>query len=197
MEPQTEGSVETADRRSRGGGLRLAGAGLASVLALGGATDGGNTARAVVPILVAPAALPGFSTLPAGWPGPVPDLTTPREADVWAMVHAACLRRGIPEQAYAMYRVLWEESRLTPKVRSACGRYFGISQFTRSTFRANVREMRHLGLVWGDEEWSPMNPSQAIEVMAWMWSQGYHDHWGPYRRVVQRIATAQASARLN
>ena len=197
MEPQTEGSVETADRRSRGGALRLAGAGLASVLALGSPTDGGNAARAVVPILVAPAVLPGFSTLPAGWPGPVPDLTTPREADVWAMVHAACRRHGIPEQAYAMYQVLWEESRLFPGVRSGCGRYYGISQFTRSTFRANVCEMRHLGLVWGDEEWSPMNPAQAIEVMAWMWSQGYHDHWGPYRRVVRRIATAQASARLN
>ena len=82
MESQTEGSVETADRRSRGGGLRLAGAGLASVLALGSPADGGRAARAVVPILVAPAALPGFSTLPAGWPGPVPALTTPREADV-------------------------------------------------------------------------------------------------------------------
>ena len=96
-----------------------------------------------------------------------------------------------------MYQVLWEESRLTPAVRSACGRYFGIGQFTRSTFRHNVEVMRRLGLIWGDEEWSPYDPAQAIEVMAWMWSRGFHDHWGPYRRVMRRMGTARTSARLN
>lgn len=57
--------------------------------------------------------------------------------------------------------------------------------------------MRRLRLIWGDEEWSPFNPVQAIEVMAFMWSRGYHDHWGPYRRVVRQQARALASASLN
>ena len=113
------------------------------------------------------------------------------------MVYAACQRYGITDQALAMYQVLWEESRLTSKVRSGCGRYHGISQFTPYTFRRNVEAMRRLGLIWGDEPWSAFNPVQAIEVMAWMWSQGYQDHWGPYRRVLRRLATARASERLN
>ena len=57
--------------------------------------------------------------------------------------------------------------------------------------------MRRLGLIWGDEEWSPFDPAQAIEVMAWMWSQGFHDHWGPYRRVARGSARVRAAARLN
>lgn len=144
-----------------------------------------------------PGSLPGFTTLPAGWPGEMPRLSTPAESDVWSIVYAACERHGILGEAVTMYHVLWEESRLTPKVRSSCGRYNGIGQFTRSTFRRNVESMRRLGLIQGDEEWSPFNPAQAIEVMAWMWSQGYHDHWGPYRRVVRRLARARTAAILN
>lgn len=188
---------EVTDKRSRGGVLRLAGAGLASVLALGVPMDGSGGLSAGGPILVNPSLLPGFSTLPAGWPGPVPELRTPAETDVWSMVHSACRRHGISDEAVAMYHVLWEESRFTSRVRSGCGRYFGISQFTASTFRHNVEAMRRLGLIWGDESWSPFDPAQAIEVMAWMWSQGYQDHWGPYRRVVRRLAKAESLARLN
>ena len=197
MHRRDEEPLETSDRRLRGTALRIAGAGLASVLAFCVPTDGNSRASAGGPALLNPAMLPGFSTLPTGWPGLTPELETPAEADIWTLVHAACERHGILEEAVTMYQVLWEESRLTPAVRSACGRYFGIGQFTRSTFRHNVEVMRRLGLIWGDEEWSPYDPAQAIEVMAWMWSRGFHDHWGPYRRVIRRMATARTSARLN
>ena len=188
---------EAADRRGRGTPLRLAGAGLASVLAFGVPMDGSGGVRAGGPVVLKPAQLPGESTLPAGWPGPLPELSTSHEEAVWAMVHDACRRYGILDEALAMYQVLWEESRLTAKVRSGCGRYHGISQFTLSTFRANVEEMRRAGLIWGSDTWTPVDPAQAIEVMAWMWSRGYHDHWGPYRRVIRRMATAGVSSRLN
>ena len=197
MDRQDEESKETSERRSRGKSLRLAGAGLASVLAFGIPMDGSGGVHAGGPLLLPRPQIPDYTTLPAGWPGPVPTLSTRAENDTWTMVFAACRRYGIPDEAYTMYKVLWEESRLTPQVRSSCGRYYGISQFTLSTFRYNVDAMRRLGLVWGDDEWSPFNPVQAIEVMAWMWKQGYHDHWGPYRRVVRRLALADGAARLN
>ncbi len=168
-----------------------------SVLAFGIPTDGNGRLSAGGPAFLNPAMLPGFSTLPAGWPGLAPDLKSPLEADVWSMVYAACERYDVLEDAVTMYHVLWEESRFTATVRSSCGRYLGIGQFTRSTFRRNVAEMKRLGLIWGDEEWSPNDPAQAIEVMAWMWSQGYREHWGPYRRVSRRLATERISARLN
>ena len=146
--------------------------------------------------LPAPEELPGFTTLPAGWPGEVPELRTGREIDVWGLVHAACVRHGIPGEALTMYHVLWEESRLGAGVSSPCGRYHGIGQFTHSTFRESVARMRRLGLIWGDDEWTPFDAAQAIEVMAFMWSRGGHDHWGPYRRVVRRLsAVAEAASR--
>ena len=155
MDRQDEETNETSDRRSRGTTLRFAGAGLASVLAFGVPMDGGGGVSAGGPSLLTPARLPGFTTLPSGWPGPSPDLRNPLEADVWSMVYAACGRHGILDEAVTMYHVLWEESRLTPNVRSRCGRYYGIGQFTLPTFRYNVEAMRRLGLIWGDEEWSP------------------------------------------
>jgi hypothetical protein len=197
MHRRDEEPLESSDRRLRGTALRIAGAGLASVLAFGVPTDGNSRASAGGPALLNPAMLPGFSTLPAGWPGRAPELETPAEAEIWSTVYSACERYGILDQAVTLYQVLWEESRLTPAVRSACGRYYGIGQFTRSTFRYNVEVMRRLGLIWGDGEWSPTDPAQAIEVMAWMWSKGFHDHWGPYRRVSRRLATVRTSARLN
>ena len=197
MERRDEEPGETADRRSWGTALRFNGAVLASVLALGVPMDGSGGVSAGEPILTTPARLPGSSVLPSGWPGDVPELKTPLELDVWTVVHAACQRHGIADEALTMYQVLWEESRLTPQVRSSCGRYHGIGQFTLSTFFSNVEAMQHLGLIWGDEEWSPLNPDQAIEVMAWMWSRRYHDHWGPYRRVVRRLAATAAATRLN
>mgnify|MGYP000888485239 FL=1 len=197
MHRRDEERDEANDRRSRGTTLRLVGAGLASVLAIGVPIDGSGGVKAGGPTVVTPTRLPGFTTLPAGWPDPAPELKGALQEDVWAMVYASCRRYGITDQALAMYQVLWEESRLTSKVRSGCGRYHGISQFTPYTFRRNVEAMRRLGLIWGDERWSPFDPSQAIEVMAWMWSQGHQDHWGPYRRVIRRLATARAAERLN
>lgn len=197
MDRRDHEAGRTAERRERGTALRLAGAGLASVLAFGVPLDGGSGASALGPELLAPAPDSGFTTLPDGWPSATPKLGSRLEADTWTMVYAACRRHGILDQAVTMYHVLWEESRLTAGVRSSCGRYDGIGQFTRSTFRYNVEAMRRIGLIWGDGEWSPFNPVQAIEVMAWMWSRGYHDHWGPYRRVVRKLATAGAAARLN
>ncbi len=197
MERRDEEPFEAPDRRTRGKALRVAGVGLASVLAFGVPTDGNGRVNAGGPTFLNPASLPGFSRLPTGWPGLVPNLKTPLETDTWSTVYAACERYDILDEAVTMYQVLWEESRLTSGVTSPCGRYFGIGQFTRSTFRYNVEMMRRLGLIWGDEEWSPYDPVQAIEVMAWMWSQGFHDHWGPYRRVVRRLTSARTTARLN
>ena len=97
-----------------------------------------------------------------------------------------------------MFEVLWEESRLQPEVISPSGNYEGISQFLGSTFRRNVRSMKRLGLVPDDAVYSPLDPVQASEVMAWMWSQGYTNHWGPYQRVAQRRdREAQATRQPN
>ena len=197
MDRRDEERDEANDRRSRGTTLRLVGAGLASVLAFGVPMDGSGGVKAGGPSMVTPTQLPEFTTLPAGWPDPAPELKAAGDEGVWTMVYASCRRYGIADQALTMFQVLWEESRLTSTVSSGCGRYHGISQFTPYTFRSNVNAMRRLGLIWGDDNWSPFNPAQAIEVMAWMWSQGYQNHWGPYRRVVRRIASARAAERLN
>ncbi len=183
--------------RSRGAALRIAGAGLASLLALAVPMDGSAGVSAGGPVVPAPADAPTPTTLPAGWPGETPALDSPAQTDVWSIVHAACRRHGIEDEAVTMYHVLWEESTLRGIVSSPCGRYHGIGQFTLSTFRESVGKMRRLRLIWGDEDWSPFNPVQAIEVMAFMWSRGDHDHWGPYRRVARRRALAAAAANLN
>ena len=196
MDRRDEETNETAERRSRGTTLRLAGAGLASVLAFAIPLDGGAGLNAGGPILPAPAQIPELTTLPAGWPGAVPELGNATAARIWSLVHAACTRHGIPDEAIAMFNVLWEESSFRPAVSSSCGRYHGISQFTLSTFRESVGKMRRLDLVWGDAPWSPFDPAQAIEVMAFMWSRGGHNHWGPYRRVARRLERAAAASRL-
>jgi len=197
MDRRDEEPNEAGERRSRGTILRLAGAGFASILAIAVPLDGSAGVIASGPVVPAPDDAPTPTTLPPGWPGETPDLGTPRQLDVWSIVHAACRRHGIEDEAVTMYHVLWEESTLRGNVTSPCGRYHGIGQFTLSTFRESVGKMRRLRLIWGDEEWSPFDPVQAIEVMAFMWSRGYHDHWGPYRRVVRRQARALAAASLN
>lgn len=197
MERRDEELRGTAERRSRGSALRLAGAGLASVLAFGVPMDGRGSVSAGGDESLAPSQMPGFTVLPAGWPGAAPELKDLRESDVWSTVQAACSRYGISDEAVTMFLVLWEESRFAPRALSDCGRYHGIGQFTLSTFRYSVDRMRRLGLIWGDEEWSPLVPAQAIEVMAWMWSRGDHNHWGPYRRVVRRLAVSEAETRPN
>ena len=176
----------------------MAGAGLVSLLALSAPVDDNGrlgAGGATGPVLAA--GLPSFTNLPAGWPGPLPDLATEWEFKVWKLVFQHCERFGLPEQALVMYKVLWEESRLLPGVRSSCGRYHGIGQFTKSTFARNVVAMKRLGLLAETAVFTPMNPEHAIEVMAWMWSQGYEEHWGPYRRVVRQLARARASEPVN
>ncbi len=150
------------------------------------ALPGGESGLALVP-----RGLPGpraFSTLPAGWPAPSPAVASDAEARVWSLVWNSCERYGISDQALAMYGVLWEESRCKAGVRSPCGRYFGIGQFAPSTFRQNVQEMERRGLIPRDSGFSPFNDEQAIQVMAFMWSEGYERHWGPYQRVAKRVA---------
>lgn len=155
-------------------------------LPVGGSRSGALSASS------APVSSPNLSTLPTGWPGPVPEVDDEQSLEIWNTVYRQCERFAITQDAIAMYQVIWEESRLQPEVVSPCGLYQGISQFARSTFRRNVRAMKRLGLVPEGAKYSPFDPDQAIEVMAWMWSQGYNDHWGPYRRVLRATAAKQA-----
>lgn len=175
----------------------LAGVSLASLIALAVPVDGHDKpAAGGTPLSIPTQDLPrlGFTVLPAGWPAPAPEpapeMASSLEERAWSLVTAACERFGISGQALAMYHVLREESRFLPHVKSPSGRYQGISQFSRSTFHRNVRRMREAGLISKTISYSPLNPAQAIEVMAWMWSQGYSSHWGPYRRVVRQLAAA-------
>jgi hypothetical protein len=143
-----------------------------------------------------PAGWPGVSILDAGWPGPVPEVDDEHSLEIWNAVYRQCQRFAITDQAISMYQVIWEESRLKPKVVSPCGLYEGVSQFLGSTFRRNVRAMKRLDLIPKDAKYNPFDPDQAIEVMAWMWSQGYSSHWGPYRRVSRRLVGEAVAARL-
>ena len=140
--------------------------------------------------------VPGLTPLPAGWPGETPAADDEHSVKIWNTVYRQCVRFGIADQAIAMYTVLWEESRLDPDVVSPDGLYEGIGQFCLSTFRRNVRSMKRLGVVAVDASYSPRVPDQAIEVMAWMWSQGYSSHWGPYRRVTRKLEKEAVTARL-
>ena len=176
----------------RSAATRAAGYGLAGLLALSAPMSGGRQGdRLSANVPTGLQNFPDPSPLPAGWPGPLPDLHDEHALDIWNEVFRNCRRFGIEDEALVMYNVLWEESRLKPDVVSPCGRYVGISQFLPSTFRRNVRAMRHLGLLPEGVDYSPLDPQQSISVMAWMWSQGYHRHWGPYRRVVQVMAAMQ------
>jgi hypothetical protein len=143
-----------------------------------------------------PAGWPVLSALPAGWPGPTPEVDDEHSLRIWNAVYRQCERFGVAHEAIAMYHVLWEESRLRTDVVSPSRLYEGISQFLPSTFRRNVRTMKRLGVLPEDVEYSPMDPDQAIEVMAWMWSQGYSSHWGPYQRVAQRLEREALAAGL-
>ena len=143
-----------------------------------------------------PPGWPVLSALPAGWPGPTPEVDDEHSLTVWNTVFQQCQRFMIAERAIAMYHVLWEESRLQPGVVSPNGMYEGISQFLPSTFRRNVRAMKRLGVVPQDADYSPFEPGQAIEVMAWMWSQGYSSHWGPYQKVARRLEMEARTAGL-
>ena len=168
--------------------LRLAGLSLVSLFAIAIPFDDGSALLGDEPLPPVVEETPGAVELPVGWPGPAPELRTEHESRIWSTVFSQCDRFGIAGDALAMYHVLWEESRLLPHVRSACGRYLGISQFVTRTFSANVAEMKRRGIVDEGARYSPFDPDQAIEVMAFMWSRGYHRHWGPWRRVSRKLA---------
>jgi hypothetical protein len=100
---------------------------------------------------------------------------------VWRLVRKYTRKYDIADQAHTMFRVIYEESRFFKNVQSDCGRYIGICQFTPSTFYANVEAMRDRMLIPKNVSLTPFNPEDAIQVMAYMWSRGYKDHWGPTR----------------
>ncbi|MCC6132258.1 MAG: hypothetical protein IT186_20240 [Acidobacteria bacterium] len=128
------------------------------------------------------------SVRPASPPVHTPPLRTAHEAEIWNLVWKHSERYGVTSKALAMYYVLWEESRLVPGARSPCGRYHGIGQFTLVAFQRGVAQMKRLGLIVPGARFSPLNPDHAIEVMAWLWSEGHTRLWGPYRRVERRLA---------
>ncbi len=193
MSSRFDPDATSPPRRGRGAGLKIAGASLASLLAIATPIDeGGPLCLGEEPAPALSGGGPEIAALPAGWPAPTPELTNDHETWIWSLVWKHCARFSVTGQALTMYHVLWEESRLLPEVKSACGRYFGIGQFVRSTFNSNVAEMKKRGLIPKESRFSPLDADQAIEVMAWMWSQGYMSHWGPYRRVSRRLASRTA-----
>ncbi len=211
MEDLPTKRMATWARRCRSLALRAAGLGFVTFVAVSAPVD--ETGRSAVGDFPAPA-IPsetlGLTVLPDGWPAPAPapapipapvptpHLTNAHEADIWKLVWNACERYDCTGDAPLIYDVLWEESRLHPEVKSPCGRYLGMAQFKPSTFDASVKRMQQLGLLPRNIDFSPYQPEHAIEVMAWMWSQGYENHWGPYRRVARRFGrTVLAENRPN
>ncbi len=195
---QTRELPELSGRPRR---LRAAGASLAAVLALGIPLDGANRVSAGdigTPSL--PNLPPGHGPMdgvvppPSALLGRLPALGADFDESIWSMVFRSCDRFGIAEKAVAMYSVLWEESRLTADAESACGRYHGIGQFSPRTFGWAVDRMRERGLIPPGVKYSPYDPANAIEVMAFMWSEEMEPHWGPYKRVIKRLQREEKAA---
>lgn len=203
--------MELQEFPTRARRLRAAGAGLAAFLTLGTPIDGSGrlSAGLSIPTLPQPPSrdpaderlnlVGAFSAFRSPEPG------SEDESRAWELVAGACERYGIGGKALVMYRVLWEESRLDPGAVSPDGRYHGIGQFTLQTFRWALCLMKGRGLIPETAQWSPYDPANAIEVMAFMWSEDLEPHWGPYRRVIQRLQREEklasravpASARVN
>jgi hypothetical protein len=118
----------------------------------------------------------------------IPALRNERERAAWELVSRYCGVYGIEEKAPLLFGVIRTESACLPEVVSPCGRYHGLCQFTRGTFDASVRRMKRLGLLNEEVSFSPMDPEHAVHVMAWMWSQGGHGHWGPARKFFRQLA---------
>ncbi len=196
-------SVRVPGRR-RTTAAKAARIGIAGLFALSfpvGGSRSGDLSASIAPVSAPglstlPEGWPKLSPLPLGWPGPVPEVDDEHSLKIWNVVARQCEKFGITDAAITMFHVLWEESRLQPEAISPSGHFEGVSQFLGSTFRRNVRAMKRLGLVAEDAKYSPLDPDQAIEVMAWMWSQGHTNHWGPYRRVAQRIDREAQATRL-
>ncbi len=182
---------------SRWGAVRPAAVGLAGFFALSVPVTVGHDHGASAGVTAASSPSTELSRLPPGWPEPVPQIDTDRASDVWNSVYRQCERFGIADQAVVMFQVMWEESRLRADVVSPSLKYEGIAQFAPETFYWNVRAMRRLGLISREVNYSPFHPEQAIEVMAWMWSKGYSNHWGPYSRVAERLERKSGSEQVN
>jgi hypothetical protein len=54
--------------------------------------------------------------------------------------------------------------------------------------------MKRLGLFDENAVLSPMDPEHAVHVMAWMWSQGGQNQWGPAKRFLRQLAREQRAA---
>lgn len=118
--------------------------------------------------------------------------------EVRTLVEHYAARYGVPGLVQDMVWVIHEESRRFPEARSRSGRYVGLCQFMPATFRANVRAMKKAGLLDPAESCSPLDPEDAINVMAWMWSRGLQDQWGPWRRLtLARAGTPEGRDRRN
>lgn len=105
------------------------------------------------------------------------------DKEIQSLVQRYTERYKIPELAGPMARVIHAESRGFEAVTSRGGRYVGLCQFMPSTFRANVSAMKRAGVIGSEDDFSPLDPEDAVNVMAWMWSQGYYDLWGPARHL--------------
>ncbi len=118
--------------------------------------------------------------------------------EVRALVERYAARYGVPHLVHDMLWVIHEESRRFPEARSRSGRYVGLCQFMPATFKANVRAMKDAGLLDSSDLCSPLDPDDAINVMAWMWSRGQQDQWGPWRRLtLARSGTPEGRERRN
>ncbi len=144
----------------------------------------GEVVSAVGPVQPIPMCVPVAQTEIAKVKAPVP---RPRvrlsDEEIRALVARYTERYSIPEFADPMARVIHAESRGFEAVMSRGGRYVGLCQFMPRTFRANVAAMKLAGALDPEEELSPLDPEDAVNVMAWMWSQGYYDLWGPARQM--------------
>ena len=142
----------------------------------------GEVVSAVGPVQPIPMCVPAAQA-------EVPKVQTPivkprvrlSDEDIRTLVARYTERYDIPDLAGPMVQVIHAESRGFEAVRSSNGRYVGLCQFMPRTFRANVAAMKRAGLLDPDEGLSPLDPEDAVNVMAWMWSQGYSDQWGPAR----------------
>ncbi len=119
-----------------------------------------------------------------------PRLVGPGRGAVVRWVNQYAKKYGIAHHAPFLLDVIRQESGYFSNVVSPCGRYLGMCQFTPSTFEANVRAMKAQGLVPSAARFSPLDAEQSVQVMAWMWSQGFVNHWGPAARALQRMAAA-------
>ena len=144
----------------------------------------GEVVSAVGPAQPIPTCAPAAKTEVAKVQAPV---AGPRvrlsDKEIRSLVQRYTERYKIPEMADPMVRVIHAESRGFEAATSRGGRYVGLCQFMPKTFRANVAAMKQAGVLDPEDDFSPLDSEEAVNVMAWMWSQGYYDLWGPARHM--------------